>query len=43
MKILYMMQDVKEIDGVVWTGLTWIRMGTGGGLFVNMVINLQVA
>jgi hypothetical protein len=24
--------DVREIDGVVWTGLIWLRTGTSRGL-----------
>jgi hypothetical protein len=24
--------DFGEIDGVVWTGLIWLRIGTSGGL-----------
>ena len=23
--------DVKEMGGVAWTGLMWLRIGTGGG------------
>jgi hypothetical protein len=29
-------------DGVMWTGLVWLRIGTGEELFVNSVLNLQV-
>jgi hypothetical protein len=25
-----------------WTGLIWLRIGTSGGLYVNMVINFRV-
>jgi hypothetical protein len=25
--------DVGEKEGVVWTGLVWLRIGRGGGLF----------
>jgi hypothetical protein len=28
-------------DGVMWTGLVWLMIGTGGEL-VNLVLNLQV-
>jgi hypothetical protein len=24
--------DLKEIDGMEWIGLIWLRIGTGGGL-----------
>jgi hypothetical protein len=24
--------DLKEWDGEAWTGLIWLRIGTGGGL-----------
>jgi hypothetical protein len=24
--------DLVEVDGVMWTGLVWLRLGTGGGL-----------
>jgi hypothetical protein len=27
---------------VVWTGLIWLRIGTGGGALVNTVMNLRV-
>jgi hypothetical protein len=27
---------------VMWTGLVWLRIGTGGELFVNSVMNLRV-
>jgi hypothetical protein len=33
--------DLRE-DGVVWTGLSWLRIRTSGGLFVNTVMNLRV-
>jgi hypothetical protein len=25
-----------------WTGSSWLRIGTGGGALVNVVMNLQV-
>jgi hypothetical protein len=25
--------DLGEVDGVMWTGLVWLRIGTGGDLF----------
>jgi hypothetical protein len=33
----------KKWVGRAWTGLIWCRIGTGGGLFVNVVMNLWVA
>jgi hypothetical protein len=24
--------DLREMDGMVWTGLIWLRIGTSGGL-----------
>jgi hypothetical protein len=24
--------DLQEVDGGAWTGLIWLRLGTGGGL-----------
>jgi hypothetical protein len=24
--------NLGEVDGVMWTGLVWLRTGTGGGL-----------
>jgi hypothetical protein len=24
--------DFKELDGMAWPGLIWLRIGTGGGL-----------
>ena len=32
----------KKCDGEAWTGFIWLRIGTGGWLLVNSVINLQV-
>jgi hypothetical protein len=26
------MMDLVEVDGVMWTGLVWLRIGTGGEL-----------
>jgi len=31
--------DLQEVEGVVGTGWSWLRMGTGGGL---LVMNLRV-
>ena len=28
-------------DGETWTGLFWFSIGTGGGFFVNVVMNLH--
>jgi hypothetical protein len=30
-------------DGVVWSGLIWLRIWTSGGPFVNTLMNLRVA
>jgi hypothetical protein len=27
--------------GFMWTGLVWLRIGTGGRALVNSVLNLQ--
>jgi len=32
----------KKWDGVGWTGLIWLGIGTGGGAFVNAEMNLRV-
>jgi hypothetical protein len=32
----------ERYDGVVLTGLIWLRIATSGGAFVNTVMNLQV-
>ena len=35
--------DLQEVGGVVGTGWSWFRIGTGGGrALVNMVMNLRV-
>jgi hypothetical protein len=36
--------NLREIgwDGMVWTGLIWLRIGTNGGALVNTVMNLRV-
>jgi hypothetical protein len=34
--------DLQDVGCGVWTGLSWLRIGTGGGHFVNAVMNLQV-
>jgi hypothetical protein len=31
-----------DLGEVMWTGLVWLRIGTGGELFVNEVLNLRV-
>jgi hypothetical protein len=33
--------DLQEVGWGAWTGLIWLRIGTGGGL-VNAVMNLRV-
>ena len=30
---------IKEWDGVAWTGLIWLRLETGGGLFMNLRVS----
>jgi hypothetical protein len=32
----------KKLDVGVWTGSSWLRIGTGDGNFVNAVMNLRV-
>jgi len=32
----------RKWDVGVWTGSSWFRIGTGGGLVVNSVMSLQV-
>jgi hypothetical protein len=32
----------KKWDGEAWTGLLWLRIGTGFPALVNAVMNLQV-
>ena len=34
--------DVKEVGWGAWTGLIWLRIGTGDGLLSNAVMNLRV-
>jgi hypothetical protein len=34
--------DLQEVGWAAWTGLSWLRIGTGGGLFVNAVMNVRV-
>jgi hypothetical protein len=35
--------DLQEVGYEVWTGLSWLRIGAGGGqLIVNAVMNLRV-
>jgi hypothetical protein len=31
-----------RLAGVVWSGSSWLRLGAGGGFFVNTVMKLQV-
>jgi hypothetical protein len=31
-----------KCDGEEWTGLIWLRIGTGGGELLNAVMNLRV-
>jgi hypothetical protein len=33
---------IKEWNGNVWTGLFWLRTGTGGWALSNTIINLRV-
>jgi hypothetical protein len=33
---------IEKWDGKAWTGLIWLRIGTGGGSPVNTVMNLRV-
>jgi hypothetical protein len=35
--------DIKEWDGMAWTGLIWLRTETGGGPLANAVMNLRVS
>jgi hypothetical protein len=28
--------------GIIWNGLIWLRIGTGGGAVVNAVMNFQI-
>ena len=32
----------KKWDVGVWTGSSWLRIGTGGGYFLSAVMNLRV-
>jgi hypothetical protein len=34
--------DLREIGWGVWSGFTWLRIGTVGGAVVNAVMNLRV-
>jgi hypothetical protein len=34
--------NLRNWDAGAWTGLIWLRTGTGGGHFLNMVMNLRV-
>jgi hypothetical protein len=34
--------DIKEIEWEAWTKCIWIRRGTGGGLFLIMIIDLRI-
>jgi len=34
--------DLQEVGWGAWTGLLWLRTGTGGGAFVNAVMNFRV-
>jgi hypothetical protein len=34
--------DLGEIEFGMWIGLLWLRIGTGGRLFSNMVMILRV-
>jgi hypothetical protein len=35
--------DLGRWDGVMWTGLVWLRIGTGWRALVNSVLNLRVS
>jgi hypothetical protein len=37
-----LMWVLEKLGGVIWTGLTWLRIGTSRGLVVNKVMNLRV-
>jgi len=34
--------DLHEVGWTAWTGLTWLKIGTGSGFFVNAVMNIRV-
>ena len=34
--------EYKEWYGEAWTGLIWLRTGTGGGFVVNAILNVRV-
>jgi hypothetical protein len=34
--------DLVRSDGVMWTGLVWLRIGTGLRALVNSALNLRV-
>jgi hypothetical protein len=34
--------DLQEVRWGAWTGLIWLRTGTGGGALLNVVMNRQV-
>ena len=33
---------LREVEWGEWTGSVWLRLGTGGGVLVNAVMNLRV-
>jgi hypothetical protein len=35
--------DLLEMGLGAWIGLVWLRTGTGGGLLMNVGMNLRVA
>jgi len=32
----------RKLDVGAWTGSSWLKIGTGGGAFVNALMNLRV-
>jgi hypothetical protein len=34
--------NLQEVGWGAWTGLIWLRIGTGGGVLVSAVMNLRV-
>jgi hypothetical protein len=34
--------DLREIGWGVWSGIRWLRIGTGGGALGNTVMNVRV-
>jgi hypothetical protein len=40
--IIRIQMDLQEGGWVAHSGLFWLRIGTGGGAFVNALMNLRV-